>query len=83
MLPSKFGEQVMQGDLFRHLTAGAGGWGDPVERDPAAVARDVRNGKLSAEYARREYRVVVREDLPANTLLAGARKVSIAKWRAG
>jgi acetyltransferase-like isoleucine patch superfamily enzyme len=25
--------------------------------------------------------VVVREDLPANTLLAGARKVSIAKWR--
>ncbi len=27
--------------------------------------------------------VVVREDLPANTLLAGARKVSIAKWRAG
>jgi acetyltransferase-like isoleucine patch superfamily enzyme len=25
--------------------------------------------------------VVVREDLPANTLLAGTRKVSIAKWR--
>lgn len=25
--------------------------------------------------------VVVREDLPPNTLLAGARKISIAKWR--
>jgi N-methylhydantoinase B len=62
-LPSKFGEQVKQGDLFRHLTAGAGGWGNALERDPAAVARDVWNGKLSAAYARREYRVVLREDL--------------------
>lgn len=25
--------------------------------------------------------VVVREDLPANTLLAGSRKISLAKWR--
>ena len=53
-LPSKFGEPVKQGDLFRHLTAGAGGWGDPLKRDPAEVARDVRNGKLSTEYARRD-----------------------------
>jgi N-methylhydantoinase B len=62
-LPSKFGIHVDRGDLFRHLTAGAGGWGDPLERDPAEVARDVMNGKLSAEYARREYRVVLTEDL--------------------
>ena len=48
-LPSKFGEQVKQGDLFRHLTAGAGGWGNPLERAPADVARDVWNGKLTAE----------------------------------
>ena len=45
------------------MTAGAGGWGDPLEREPADVARDVWNGKLSAEYARREYRVVLGEDL--------------------
>ncbi|MDQ3809025.1 MAG: hydantoinase B/oxoprolinase family protein, partial [Chloroflexota bacterium] len=60
-LPSKFGEPVKDGDLFRHLTAGAGGWGNPLERAPAAVARDVWNGKLSAEYARRQYRVVLTE----------------------
>jgi N-methylhydantoinase B len=62
-LPSKFGEQVKQGDLFRHLTAGAGGWGNPLERAPSDVARDVWNGKLTAEYARREYQVVLGEDL--------------------
>jgi N-methylhydantoinase B len=62
-LPSKFGRRVRQGELFRHVTAGAGGWGNRLERDPAAVARDVRNGKLSAEYALREYSVVLTADL--------------------
>jgi N-methylhydantoinase B len=62
-LPSKFGRRVRKGDLFRHVTAGAGGWGNWLERDPAAVARDVRNGKLSAEYALREYSVVLTPDL--------------------
>jgi N-methylhydantoinase B len=62
-LPSKFGELVKAGDLFRHITAGAGGWGNPLERSPADVATDVWNGKLSAEYAYRVYRVVVTEDL--------------------
>ena len=33
--------------MFRHVLAGAGGWGDPLERDPAAVLRDVRNELLS------------------------------------
>ena len=35
-----------QGDVFRHVLAGAGGWGDPLERDPGAVLRDVRNELL-------------------------------------
>jgi N-methylhydantoinase B len=61
-LPSKFGELVKEGDVFRHLTAGAGGWGNPRERAPEAVARDVWNGKLSADYAQREYGVVVTDD---------------------
>ena len=40
-------------------TGGGGGWGDPFERDPAAVADDVRNGFVSVEAARRDYGVVV------------------------
>jgi N-methylhydantoinase B len=33
-------------------TAGSGGYGDPRERDPDLVRRDVREGKVSARTAR-------------------------------
>ena len=46
--------------MFRHEVAGAGGWGDPLERDPALVLRDVRNEFVSLEAARRDYGVVHR-----------------------
>ena len=46
-------------DVFRHEVAGAGGFGDPLERDPAAVARDVRNEVVSREAARADYGVVI------------------------
>ena len=36
------------GPVFHHPMAGGGGWGDPLERDPAAVARDVRDEKVGA-----------------------------------
>ena len=36
-----------RGDVYEHRTAGGGGWGDPRERDPAAVADDVLNEKVS------------------------------------
>ena len=47
MLPRKLTMTIQRGDVFRHVLAGAGGWGDPLERDPAAVLRDVRNELLS------------------------------------
>ena len=50
---------VKRGDVFRHVLAGAGGWGDPLERDPAAVLRDVRNELLSPAKAAADYGVVV------------------------
>ncbi len=46
-LPSKLTMTIRRGDMFRHEVAGAGGWGDPLERDPAAVLRDVRNEFVS------------------------------------
>ena len=69
-LPSKFLETLRQGDVFRHVLAGAGGWGDPLDRDPERVAADVVNEKLTVDYARREYGVVIDSgtgvvDLPA------------------
>jgi N-methylhydantoinase B len=58
-LPGKFTMNVKRGDIFRHVLAGAGGWGDPLERDPAAVLKDVRNELLSPEKAVADYGVVV------------------------
>jgi N-methylhydantoinase B len=62
VLPSKFTMTIKRGDVFRHVLAGAGGWGDPLEREPAAVLRDVRNELLSAEKALADYGVVLRDN---------------------
>lgn len=58
-LPSKINRRMAQGDLVRHVQPGGGGFGDPLTRDPARVARDVWNTKISAAYAREHHRVVV------------------------
>jgi N-methylhydantoinase B len=53
------GEFVPAGTLIRIRTTGGGGWGDPLERDPALVARDVRWRKVSREAAEADYGVVL------------------------
>ena len=50
---------MKHGDVFFHTTAGSGGWGPPLERDPERVLDDVRNEKLTIDYAEREYGVVI------------------------
>ena len=59
VLPSKFTTTIKRGDIFRHEIAGPGGWGDPLEREPWRVLRDLRNELISAESARGDYGVVV------------------------
>jgi N-methylhydantoinase B len=49
------------GSLLRLRTTGGGGWGDPFEREPELVLRDVIQGRVSEESAERDYGVVVRE----------------------
>jgi N-methylhydantoinase B len=53
------GEFAPAGTLIRIRTTGGGGWGDPLERDPALVARDVRWGKVSREAAAVDYGAVL------------------------
>ena len=48
------------GDLVTVRTPGGGGYGDPLERDPALVRRDVARGYFTAEDAERDYGVVLR-----------------------
>lgn len=60
VLPSKFDSlHVEPGDKLIYITAGGGGWGDPLARDPARVLEDVRRGLLSVEKAREEYGVAL------------------------
>jgi len=58
-LPSKLTMTMKKGDLFRHEVAGGGGWGDPLEREPAFVLRDVLNEFVSERAAREDYGVVL------------------------
>ncbi|MGI9422510.1 MAG: hydantoinase B/oxoprolinase family protein [Hyphomicrobiaceae bacterium] len=56
---SKLTMDFKKGDRFRHVHAGGGGWGDPLERDPDAILEDVRNDFLSADRAAMDYGVVI------------------------
>ncbi|KAB2862141.1 MAG: hydantoinase B/oxoprolinase family protein, partial [Bauldia sp.] len=58
-LPSKLTMTMKEGEVFRHVLAGAGGWGDPLERDTKAVLRDCRNELLSRERAAADYGVII------------------------
>jgi N-methylhydantoinase B len=53
-------EPIAAGTLVRIETTGGGGWGDPLDREPELVGRDVLEGKVSDEAAREVYGVVVR-----------------------
>jgi len=52
-------EAIPAGTLVRIDTTGGGGWGDPLARDPALVALDVAQGKVSVQAARDDYGVVL------------------------
>jgi len=47
------------GNVIQFESAGGGGYGDPLQRDPQAVAADVVNGYVSIEKAREDYGIVI------------------------
>jgi len=50
-------EPLVANDTVTHYTPGGGGYGDPLQRDPASVRRDVRAGFVSVAAARAQYGV--------------------------
>lgn len=58
-LPGKITTTVGANTLIVHEQAGAGGFGDPFERDPALVREDVIDGKITPAFAVRHHGVVV------------------------
>lgn len=59
-LPSKIScVKVEKGDQLVYITAGGGGWKDPLDRPPERVQKDVIRKLVSLEKARRDYGVVL------------------------
>jgi N-methylhydantoinase B len=63
MVPAKFDAlPLAPGDAFVMRTGGGGGWGDPFQREPTLVLRDVRVGLLTIAQARDAYGVAITAD---------------------
>jgi N-methylhydantoinase B len=56
------GVEVRAGEVVRIETTGGGGWGDPLERDPARVALDVLQRKVSVRSAEADYGILLAGD---------------------
>ncbi|GIW05557.1 MAG: 5-oxoprolinase [Dehalococcoidia bacterium] len=72
--------RVEAGDLLSIQTPGGGGWGDPLERDPEAVARDVADGSVSETAAFEQYGVVL-VDGAVDVAATSARRAALAAAR--
>jgi N-methylhydantoinase B len=61
VLAAKSFTMIDEGDVLVGILQGGGGYGDPVRRDPHAVAEDVRLGLVSVDIAKSVYGVLVAE----------------------
>jgi N-methylhydantoinase B len=61
-VPPKYGVRRLGPARIIALTPGGGGWGNPFQRLPDLVLRDVRDGVLSPEVAARDYGVAIDGD---------------------
>lgn len=82
-LHSKGTYRLDAGDLLSFQTAGAGGFGNPQERMPEAVLRDVRNGLVSVAEAAKSYGVVLDSKLAIDAAATARRRKSSLMKRRG
>jgi len=81
VLPSKCdGVQVEKGDVLHFVTWGGGGWGDPLEREPALVGLEIRRGLVTAKGAR-AYGVVADAEGVVDADATAALRADIARTR--
>jgi N-methylhydantoinase B len=72
---------LQRDDVFRHEMAGGGGYGDPLDRDPALVREDVLDEKITVSHAQAAYAVVFAEgdgalvNADATATLRGQRRI--------
>jgi N-methylhydantoinase B len=74
LLPSKkTNHQVRAGDILTAFQSAGGGFGNPLERDPERVLKDVRLGRVSVGAAADHYGVVINSDTHQINTAATAR----------
>lgn len=64
-LPGKVTRRVDPGATISVRTPGGGGYGDPADRDPEAIARDLRRNKITPAQAKEAYDYELNEDAPS------------------
>jgi N-methylhydantoinase B len=83
-LTAKSNETTLSfGDVFELRVSGGGGYGDPLERDPELVLRDLALGYVSADTARAAHGVVITEagvDRKATEQLRRAIRLGRSAW---
>ena len=81
-LPGKItGFPLHRNDVLIMRTAGGGGYGDPLLRDPEAVARDLAYGYVSPSRARQLYGVVIRNgELDEQATERLRQEHEVARW---
>jgi N-methylhydantoinase B len=77
------GVPLSGGEAFHQVTGGGAGMGDPLLRDPERVARDVRDGYISARQAKRAYGVLVDGDGLLKAAATDARRGRMRQDRIG
>jgi len=71
---------MKRGDVINHITSNGGGYGDPLERDPAMVLSDLTAGKITETTAAEIYGVVVKSD-EVNELETSERREQMRRAR--
>ena len=69
---------VGAGDVFEFRCGSGGGWGDPLDRDPGLVERDVDAGMISAAEAEEVYGVRVGDEAGTERVREAARARRLA-----
>ena len=71
-----FNVRLERGDAYKMLSGGGGGFGNPLKRDAAKVAEDVREGYVSRQAAEELYGVVLDDNFQVKLSETGKLRAS-------